>query len=195
MNNNLDQLAREARRLSGQTEGRRAFADLARAAGPVAYRLARRVLGDSGLAEDAMQETLLKLADNLEQYDTARPFLPWLGQMATRVALDLHRRENVIDRVPLSEVAEVAADHSARPDEMVAAKSEWALIERLAADLSTRQRAVFVLRDMEGFSASEIAEQLKMTASTVRVHLARARHAVRARWLALNDAERKTNVL
>lgn len=175
--------------------GGRAFDELARAAGPVAFRLARRVLGDQSLAEDAMQETLMKLADNLDQYDPERPFLPWLARIATRVALDLHRRENVVVRLPLSEIDEMQADDSSRPDEEVEAKDDRQLLERLAEDLSVRQRAVFVLRDLEDFSTIEIANQLGMTSSTVRVHLGRARQKVRARWLAMNNLERKTDEL
>jgi RNA polymerase sigma-70 factor (ECF subfamily) len=193
VNRNLDLLAREARRLSGQTGGRWAFAELARAAGPVAYRIAGRVLGDEDLAKDAMQETLLKLADNLEQYDPARPFVPWLGRIAARAALDLKRRENVVATLPLSAGAEVEAGAATRPDEVVVAKTGRALLDRLVGELSVRQRAVFVLRDLEGFTTAEIAAQLETTASTVRVHLARARQLVRQRWLALHEPERNTD--
>ena len=193
MNQNLDQLAREARRLSSKQEGDRAFADLARAAGPVAFRLANRILGDESLAADAMQETLIKLTKKLALYDPARPFVPWLVRMATRTALDLHRRENLVIQLPLSAANELEAGETSRPDAMVDAQCAQDLLDRLAGELSHRQRTVFVLRDLEGFSTREIADQLSMTTSTVRVHLARARQHVRTRWLALNDPERKSD--
>ena len=188
VNRNLDQMAREARRLFGKTDGGRAFADLARAAGPVAHRLAWRVLGDKSLADDAMQETLLKLADKLDRYDPGLPFVPWLRRIATRAALDLQRRENVVVTLPLTAAGEVEAGGG-----VVAAKSDRELLARVLGELSEHQRTVFVLRDLEGMTTAEIGTQLGLAESTVRVHLARARQKVRSRWQEINSPERKTD--
>lgn len=160
----------------------RAFRRLAEAAAPSLHRLAWRILGDTMLAADVVQETLIKAARSLTTYDPARPVLPWLRRIAGRTALDLRRRETVLPRADLAAAEGLAAPAASRPDAPLEEEETRLLLEQLAADLTARQRAVFVLRDLEDTPTAEIAAALGMSESTVRVHLARAREAVRAAW-------------
>lgn len=180
----LDRLAGQAR--DGNA---RAFQLLAEAVAPVLHRLAWRILGDGMLAADAVQETLIKVADGLRWYDPARPVMPWLRRIAGRTALDTRRAELALPRASLDEAAELSAPASARPDTTLEADQTRGLLEKLAADLTPRQRNVFVLRDLEDVPTAEIAEMLAMSESTVRVHLARARTTLRAAWRRLEAKE------
>ena len=66
------------------------------------------------------------------------------------------------------------------------------LRQRVAAwadELAPRQRAVFALRDLEEWDVADIAVELDMAPSTVRVHLARARAHIRRRWRAAAEED------
>jgi RNA polymerase sigma-70 factor (ECF subfamily) len=76
------------------------------------------------------------------------------------------------------------ADEEPPLDERVDARRLAGLARAALAELPARQRAVFDLADLQGHSPAEVAELLGMNPVTVRVHLMRARRAVRARVLA-----------
>lgn len=177
----LDVLAARAR-----AHSRRAFGELAERASPRIRRLAWRVLGDAELAADVLQDVLIKLLDALPGYDPARPFAPWLDRITVRAAIDLSRTEHRERRVDLDSVAEPGATPADRPDRRLDAQETRDALTRLTAGLPGMQRRVFVLRDLEEWTTAEIAAELGIAESTVRVHLARAREAVRRAWLALN---------
>jgi len=65
------------------------------------------------------------------------------------------------------------------PDEIARALDRQEVIRALS-DIPTRQRQVVVLRDWAGFGTADVARALGMRESTVRVHLARGRAALRA---------------
>lgn len=73
---------------------------------------------------------------------------------------------------------ESAAEPS--PEERIDRRRLQQAFLRLAAGLAPRQRAAFVLREVEGQETSEIAAALGVTESTVRNHLLQARRALRA---------------
>ena len=185
MRHAIEPLTDELDRLAGRARDgdARAFRRLAEAVAPALHRLAWRVLGDTMLAADAVQETLIKAAENLRGYDPGRPVMPWLRRIAGRAALDIRRAELALPRSGLDEAAEVPAPAAGRPDADLATMETRDLLQTLAADLTPRQRTVFAMRDLEDVPTAEIALALDMSESTVRVHLARARERVRDNWL------------
>ncbi len=170
----LDQLA--ARAAGGDRE---AFRELALAIGPAAHAAVWRLVGRQQLAADAVQEFLIKLLQVLPRYDTGRPFWPWARTVAVRTAADLLRKERSWRELPLDQAPELAAPREHGPDRRHEADELTAAIRQAARRLPDQQRVVFVLRDVEGWTVAEVAEQLGMAASTVRVHLARARRKLR----------------
>ncbi|MBU2500471.1 sigma-70 family RNA polymerase sigma factor [bacterium] len=159
---------------------REAFAALCRQAGPRLHRIAWRILGDEDQAADALQETLIKLADGLHRFDPDRPLWPWLQSIAVRCAIDLQRRERRAGGLPLEAAGEPAGPRSDRPDHRLEMDEYRALLGRLLEDLTPQQREVFTLRDLADVPAADVAAALGMSPSTVRVHLARARHRLRS---------------
>lgn len=151
-------------------------------------------LGDPVLADDAAQETLLRLVRFIGRYDMDRPFRPWLRRIAGNVARDVQRRRGRRERRETDApdgVVDGAADPSERPGGMgrergldLKRASERAMA---ALDVLTpRQREVFVLCDCQGLDSTEAAEQLGVAAPTVRGLLSRARRTLRERLLADN---------
>ena len=170
-----EQLAARAAR--GDDE---AFRQLATRIAPRVHRLAWQILGDPQLAADAVQEFLIKLVGTLPGYDFQRPFWPWARVIVSRTSVDLLRREKLWLKVPLELAPEMAGPAGNRPDRQLEAREEGQRLRAAAAGLSGRQRTIFVLRDLEDWTTTEIAEHLEMAESTVRVHLARARAYLRS---------------
>src|SRR5579859_4041791 len=72
---------------------RAAFSEVVKRHQGTVYRLALRILGDPGDANDAAQEAFLKAYRNLSSYDPGRPFAPWLFRIARNHSLDVRRKK------------------------------------------------------------------------------------------------------
>lgn len=148
------------------------------------HAVAASFLSEQADVEDAAQETFLRALDRIRTYDPGRPFAPWLYQIARNVArnrLDGRARWRT-EPLPDEGVEGGAGDPAA---DMERAEIRRRL-DAAVARLPERQRTVFRLLDVEGFSAGEAAEMLELTAGTVRSHLSHARRALRqelAPWL------------
>src|SRR5213080_210095 len=80
---------------------RAAFGILVERYAGVARRVARAVLGNPEDADDAAQDAMLSALVKLEQYDTRRPFGPWLMRIVANAATDRRRRRTVRRAEPL----------------------------------------------------------------------------------------------
>ncbi len=163
-----------ARTLAGE---RAAFGVLVERYAPQARRVARAVLGDPDEADDAAQDGFLSALVKLGQYDSRRPFGPWLMRIVANAATDRRRRRQV-RRVESLDPGLVGG--GPRPD-TEAVRSE--LGERLRAalaELPPRRRTAVVLFDVEGYSHGEIAEMLGIPEGTVRSEVFHARRRLRA---------------
>ncbi len=144
---------------------------------------ARRLTGDHDEAEDIAQDVLLRLHARGHAVDDPRRMVGWLYRVTHNVAHD--RRALARRRAEL--LAEFSDPGAVASPEGVPSISAEGLV-RLVADcrevLTARQREVFTLVDLEGRSADEVAGEVGVAASTVRVHLARARRTIRLRMLA-----------
>src|SRR5947207_13375500 len=135
-----------ARTLAGD---RTAFGVLVERLAPQARRVARSVLDDPDEADDAAQDGFLSALVKLEQYDTRRPFGPWLMRIVANAATD-RRRRRTVRRVEPLDVGLTAG--GARPD---GTAERPALNERLRQALAgqpARRRMGGVLFDVEGYS-------------------------------------------
>lgn len=162
------------RTLSGD---RAAFGVLVERYTPQARRVARAVLGDPDDADDAAQDGFLSALVKLAQYDSRRPFGPWLMRIVANAATDRRRRRHVRRAEPLDPAL---VGGGPRPD-AVAVRSE--LGERLRAalaELPERRRTAVVLFDVEGYSHAEIAGILGIPEGTVRSEVFHGRRRLRA---------------
>src|SRR6267142_5180714 len=161
---------------------RAAFGVLVERYAAQARRVARAVLGDPDDADDAAQDGFLSALVKLAQYDTRRPFGPWLMRIVANAATDRRRRRNVRQAEPL-DAALVGG--GPRPD-VVAMRSELSARLRTAlGELPERRRTAVVLFDVEGYSHAEIAGILGIPEGTVRsevFHGRRRRRALLEDW-------------
>lgn len=135
----------------------------------VAFRVAYRILGDTGEAEDVSQDTMAKA---FGRWRRIREYAPrWVSKVAANAAIDAWRKRSRHDLTD----AELARAHAGEP-----------IVERLAlADalsrLSKRQREVVVLRYLAGYPEADVAEILDCSVGTVKTHASRGLSTLRDR--------------
>jgi RNA polymerase sigma factor (sigma-70 family) len=134
-----------------------------------AYRLTGR-LSD---AEDVLQDVFLGLPAALQRYEPRDAFVPWLRRVTVRVALMHLRRSRTRREIPFDLVPEPSIPE---PDRLLAQDA----IARAIAALPDGLRAVFVLREVEGYSHAEIAALLEIREGTSQVRHHRAVRLLRA---------------
>jgi RNA polymerase sigma-70 factor, ECF subfamily len=136
---------------------------LLRAYGGGLYGFALKRLGDAGLAEETVQEVMLRVWKNAESFDDRRgSFRSWVYQIATNVVIDMHRRRQ--SRPPLAQLAVDPADeHGSLEEEM----ERWQL-RMVVANLRPEHREVISLVHFEGLKLREAAEQLRIPVGTVK---------------------------
>lgn len=139
-------------------------------------RLTHAVLHDREDADDAAQDAFFSAWRARERFDPARPFQPWLGQIAINAARDLHRRR-VIRRTDA--IPESMPGAGASP----AAATEQADLRRRLNDalagLPERQRVALVLFEVEGYAHAEIGLLLGIPEGTARSEVFHARRKLR----------------
>lgn len=157
------------------------------------YGLAFRILGESHDAEDVAQQTFLSVVEHIQDFRGESAVAAWVLRIAANHALKLLRKRRGLPTVPLAETdgtdegyatvphPEFIAPWRDDPADLAARHEVRELIDRALADLDDKYRAVFVLRDVEGFSVRETADVLGISEANVKVRLLRARLALRER--------------
>jgi RNA polymerase sigma-70 factor (ECF subfamily) len=147
-----------------------AFAGLARLSSNRLFAIAWRILRDHHLAEDAVQQTLVTIWNELPRLRDPDRFEAWSYRLVVRHAMAEARRGR---RGALVQLLPDDADVSRAPD-AYGAVADRDRIERGFARLSPEQRAVLVLQHYVGLSLAEIAEVLGIPVGTAgsRIHYA-----------------------
>lgn len=160
---------------------RGAFADIVRRHGPSMYRYALRMLdGDHQGAEDAVQDALTDAWVNLPGFRHESALHTWLFRIgANRVLSERRRRRSgAVDDRLLSTQPEPSYRGPAQRAEH---EHLWESLDLALTELPWRQRASWILRELEGLSYAEIAQILHTTPTVVRGQLHRARRALAIR--------------
>ncbi len=137
--------------------------------GAALLRLARRITGHDGDAEEVLGDVFVALVEGRGRIDPSRDPLPYLRRAVTNRALNLLRRRR---KAPRSVPGHVLDARAAPPQDTLVLRDGL-------ARLSRRQAQVFSLRWLDGLSTREIAAALGLAPATVRVHLHHAARALR----------------
>jgi RNA polymerase sigma-70 factor, ECF subfamily len=161
-------------------------------------RIARMYVRDHAVAEEVAQETWLAVLDGIERFEGRSSLKTWIFRILTNRAKTRGQREG--RQLPISALAadepEVPLDRFLPPDdpyqplgwatpprpwpeERLLTRETVARVRDAIAKLPPAQQAVIGLRDVEGFSADEVAAALDISAGNERVLLHRARSRVR----------------
>ncbi|MDZ7679972.1 MAG: RNA polymerase sigma factor [Acidimicrobiales bacterium] len=153
----------------------RALADLVAAHGDAVYRLARSIVHDPSLADDVVQETMVKAWRALPDFDGEVP-RPWLLKVARNTAISLlrTRREQVREAGEFGDMAATGGGPDTTAVDRAAVDQMWVAL----AQLDETSRSMVVMRELSGLSYEEIAEVLDLPLATVKTRLFRARRAL-----------------
>jgi RNA polymerase sigma-70 factor (ECF subfamily) len=145
--------------------------------GPV-FRLAYRMLGDRGEAEDVVQDCLVLVWRKLPTLTDVQAFHRWIYQLATRRCLSVlrTRTRRATDATDSDELeADLPVDEAADPASLAQHNAQLRGLDTFLRRLPDEQRACWVLRELHDLSYPEIAFAMNLPVSTVRGRLARAR--------------------
>lgn len=138
---------------------------------PLMMTVCRRYTSETAEAEDILQEAFIKVFRSIDQFDEQRGSLEgWIRRITVNTAIEHWRRRNK---------RFLELNHGQVPDQPVVAEADLCMAEeeilQLIAGLPPGFRLIFNLYAIEGYSHAEIAQQLRITESTSRSQLARAR--------------------
>ncbi|MBL7872661.1 MAG: RNA polymerase sigma factor [Cyclobacteriaceae bacterium] len=155
-----------------------------------AYRVAFRLIGDTQEAEDIVQESFISLWKNLDRYRADLKLTTWLYRIIVNKCLDYFKstttKQNK-NKVAL-QFAVALADNN-NPEKEFESNELLKVIHDASKLLTPKQRAVFVLRDLEGLEVSEVCEILSISAGNLKSNLYYARLAMSEKLKSFNEHE------
>jgi RNA polymerase sigma-70 factor, ECF subfamily len=146
------------------------------------YRAARAIVRDEQEAEDVMQQAYVNAFTHLRQFNGSAQFSTWLTRIAINEALARVRRRGKYEAFDdnLSNVEPFMSSGPAQNPERQAFAGELrGLLEGAIDALPDGMREVFVLREVEGLSTSEVAQCLGVSEDVVKTRLSRGRAQLR----------------
>jgi RNA polymerase sigma factor (sigma-70 family) len=132
----------------------------------LAYRIAFRICGDVGDAEDAAAETLARTLASWPRLRRASYLEAWVARVSSNVAIDVLRRRG---RNPTAELTADISEPASEPD-IVSAIVARGLLDKLPR----RQRQVIAMRFLMDLSEDEVAKRLEISNGAVKSHTHRA---------------------
>lgn len=163
-----------------------AFAQLVEEYKDRVYYVCFRMLGNRQEAEDAAQETFLKVYMNIDQYDLSRTFSTWLFRIATNVSIDRLRKKKpdysldaeIVGSDGQTMYQQLEAD-TRSPETEVETMEVQAWVQEAISTLPPKYRTVITLKYMNDLSLKEISEILDIPVATVKTRIHRGREALR----------------
>jgi RNA polymerase sigma-70 factor (ECF subfamily) len=155
-------------------------------------KLAERLLGDRGLAEDAVQDAFISAFRGLDKFEGRSSLKTWLHRITVNAALtklrqSKRRAEHSIDEdQPEFDQYECRIEapwhYLASLEDVIEKDDLRKRVNDCINTLPDSYRIVLQLRDIEGYDTREVAEQLEISEANVKVRLHRARAALKIRF-------------
>ena len=143
------------------------------------HSYARRILRDPEDAKDVAQECLIRLWRHREQIEPGTRCRSWLLRSAHNLCIDrLRRRSSRPEAVRDEDVAD-PTDAGPGPERLTSSAEVAGRLERALLELNHRDRAIVLLREVEGLPYEEIAELFDLKLGTLKATLHRAREKLR----------------
>jgi|GEM_PF-253159 len=155
----------------------RAWAELYRAHAPLVARFVGRMVGPSGPVDDLVQAVFVEVFRGLHRFRGDARLTTWLYGVAHRVTAK-HIRSESRRRKRDGRWSEERPTSAGSAEPAVLAREALTVVRRAVLALPEPQRAVWVMRELEGLSTAEVAEALRVRLGTVRSRLFAARRAV-----------------
>ncbi len=142
---------------------------------PALLRYLSRYTGDPHLAEDLLQETLIRIARGLPSFEGRALLKNWAFAIATRVAADHFRQP--ANRARIVDIAEAPElpDPDPSVDQRLVVDEMNVCVRQVIDSLPEDYRAALVLHDLEGLTAAQVAEVSTCSLPTAKIRIHRAR--------------------
>lgn len=169
---------------------RKAFEQLVLALSPRALSVATSIVEDRGLAEDIVQDAMVKLWHMIPRWQSVEhkrnggSVATWLHRVVTNAAIDVLRKRKTRkeeDITPLTETLPASSQSTNESGTTLNAKD--ALLASAIQDLPERQRQILSLTYAGGLKNREVAEALGISTKTVEMTLSRARKTLKDRLM------------
>ncbi len=150
------------------------------------YRVAYSVLRNHHDAEDAAQETFMRVLKHAREWPQVRDQRSWLARIAWRVAVDRSKKQPEQSLDAAAEAGLEFALHGPGAEQTAIAANMTALVERMIAGLPRELRDVVTLSTVQEMSAAEIGAVLGIPEASARTRLFRARQLLKEKLHALD---------
>jgi RNA polymerase sigma-70 factor, ECF subfamily len=147
---------------------------------PFAYSVAFRMLGDEELAKDVVQETMITIWSKLKKINSAGSYKVWLYRIVINKCYDQIRQQKKQMAVRTDDKTwMLLSDRVADQQNSDLENSETTMIiTMLTSKLSPKQKAVFVLSELEEMDAGEISKITGMSKRNIKANLFYARKRI-----------------
>jgi len=163
-----------------QAGDERAFEQLVSLYFPRLRRVLLRITRDREVADDALQEALIRAWQNIDRFQGRSSFFTWMTRIAINEGYRKVKRNEAAAALVLDDaVGERVARWGDRPDELFESREFLAAVDSALARLPIAYREAVVLRDVEGLSTAEAAELLEIGERALKSRLHRGRMALR----------------
>jgi RNA polymerase sigma-70 factor, ECF subfamily len=158
----------------------RNFRKVVASASPFAFSVAFRMVGDEDIAKDIVQETMVTIWEKIGTIKSPEAFKTWLYRITYNKCCDCLRKKKVNAEVRTDEKGwklisdTVFSEHNSELEN----KEMAMIIKTLTEKLSPKQKAVFVLCDLEDLSHEEISEITGMSRRNLKANLHFARKRI-----------------
>ena len=130
-----------------------------------------RYADSRGKAAEILNDAFMKVFTNIDQYNSSRPFKPWLRQIIVNTAIN-HYHKHQKDQ-QLIDIA--TAEGEVSTEEEILSGISYEEIIDMVQQLSPAYRTVFNLYVIEGFKHREIADMLDISVGTSKSNLHKAK--------------------
>ena len=141
------------------------------------FRLALSITGNRQDAEDVVQDTLFYIWRKKEDWDSILDMEGYCFRSTRNIAIDkISLKENQQESIP--DNFDIPEQKSSVQD-LLEVEEEMVWLENCIKQLPEKQRTIFQLREVEGFSYKQIAEILNISEEQVKVNLFRLRQKLK----------------
>lgn len=153
----------------------------------MAYNVAYRIMGNEEDAKDMTQESLIKVYRNLNSFRMDSSFSTWLYRIVMNTCKDQLRKKKM-KVISMDQTYDVGdgnvqmefEDEGLKPDEILISKETQSEVQSALMKVSEKNRIVVVLRDIKGFSYSEISDIINIPIGTIKSRISRGRQELKA---------------
>ncbi len=152
----------------------------------ILFRLALRITLSREEAEDIVQDTLIKVWNRRDSWDTIESIEAFSLTVCRNMALDrvrLHENQNTSLDSDDTAAGTESPDSASNPYERTVQREKVEIVRTLIDNLPEKQRSCMQLRDIEGKTYKEIAAVLGITEDQVKVNIFRARQTIKQQFL------------